>query len=239
MAAAVNAWQIEIHGLPAEMPSGHVSRVKAGLAQLLGELSHRILAGALEVVAVHPARPEERVDVLAVGRRRAAGVAVELVLGFKRAAENLFVPKDLAVLGLQTGHLAAQALELAPDAPNALDTLGWICVRRKEYDEAAEVFGATRWQRFTRVTLPLLRPSLQTALILRVPRIWLLYGINFLFSTATWGSAPVLASSSIVRFGMAERVGGSFTGVTVMLTVPAALSTTPSLTRNVKLSPPV
>lgn len=37
----------------------------------------------------------------------------------------------------------------------------------KEYDEAAEVFGASRWQRFVKVTLPLLRPSLQTALILR------------------------------------------------------------------------
>jgi multiple sugar transport system permease protein len=38
----------------------------------------------------------------------------------------------------------------------------------KEYAEAAEVFGASRWQRFTKVTLPLLKPSLQTALILRV-----------------------------------------------------------------------
>lgn len=38
----------------------------------------------------------------------------------------------------------------------------------REYGEAAEVFGASRWQRFVRVTLPLLRPSLQTALILRV-----------------------------------------------------------------------
>ncbi|MCL4188542.1 MAG: sugar ABC transporter permease [Rhodobacteraceae bacterium] len=38
----------------------------------------------------------------------------------------------------------------------------------REYGEAAEVFGASRWQRFLRVTLPLLRPSLQTALILRV-----------------------------------------------------------------------
>ena len=37
----------------------------------------------------------------------------------------------------------------------------------KEYSEAAEVFGATSWQRFVRVTLPLLRPSIQTALILR------------------------------------------------------------------------
>jgi len=37
----------------------------------------------------------------------------------------------------------------------------------KEYAEAAEVFGATPWQRFVQVTLPLLRPSIQTALILR------------------------------------------------------------------------
>jgi multiple sugar transport system permease protein len=38
----------------------------------------------------------------------------------------------------------------------------------KEYNEAAEVFGASPWQRYTRVTLPMLRPSLQTALILRI-----------------------------------------------------------------------
>jgi len=38
----------------------------------------------------------------------------------------------------------------------------------KEYYEAAEVFGASPWKRFTRITLPLLRPSLSTALVLRV-----------------------------------------------------------------------
>ncbi|UYQ72491.1 sugar ABC transporter permease [Pelagibacterium flavum] len=37
----------------------------------------------------------------------------------------------------------------------------------KEYYEAAEVFGASPWKRFLKITLPLLRPSLQTALILR------------------------------------------------------------------------
>ena len=37
----------------------------------------------------------------------------------------------------------------------------------KEYDEAAQVFGANAWQRFIKITLPMLRPSLQTALILR------------------------------------------------------------------------
>ena len=37
----------------------------------------------------------------------------------------------------------------------------------KEYNEAADVFGASPWQRFTKITLPLLKPSIQTALILR------------------------------------------------------------------------
>ncbi|CAN7156095.1 MULTISPECIES: carbohydrate ABC transporter permease [Pseudarthrobacter] len=37
----------------------------------------------------------------------------------------------------------------------------------KDYEEAAGVFGAGFWDRLWHVTLPLLRPSLQTALILR------------------------------------------------------------------------
>jgi multiple sugar transport system permease protein len=37
----------------------------------------------------------------------------------------------------------------------------------RDYDEAAQVFGASFWQRLWHVTLPLLRPSLQVALILR------------------------------------------------------------------------
>ena len=37
----------------------------------------------------------------------------------------------------------------------------------KEYNEAAEVFGARPWTRFLKITLPLLKPSLQSALILR------------------------------------------------------------------------
>lgn len=45
--------------------------------------------------------------------------------------------------------------------------LSGLQVLPKDYGEAAEVFGATPWQRFTQITLPLLRPSLQVALILR------------------------------------------------------------------------
>lgn len=45
--------------------------------------------------------------------------------------------------------------------------LSGLQVIPKEFGEAAEVFGASAWQRFRQVTLPLLRPSLQVALILR------------------------------------------------------------------------
>ncbi|AVV32510.1 ABC transporter permease [Halomonas sp. SF2003] len=37
----------------------------------------------------------------------------------------------------------------------------------KEYDEAGQVFGASYWQRLWKITLPMLRPSIQSALILR------------------------------------------------------------------------
>ncbi len=47
----------------------------------------------------------------------------------------------------------------------------------REYYEAAEVFGAGAWKRFTRITLPLLRSSLQTALILRTILAFEVFGI--------------------------------------------------------------
>ena len=47
----------------------------------------------------------------------------------------------------------------------------------REYYEAAEVFGAGAWKRFWRVTLPLLRPSLQTALILRTIAAFEVFGV--------------------------------------------------------------
>ena len=45
--------------------------------------------------------------------------------------------------------------------------LAGLQVIPKDYAEAAEVFGATAWQRIRHVTLPMLRPSLQVALIIR------------------------------------------------------------------------
>lgn len=49
----------------------------------------------------------------------------------------------------------------------------------KEYDEAAKVFGASGWQRFRHVTLPMIKPSLQTALILRTVMAFEVFAVVF------------------------------------------------------------
>ncbi|MGV8986000.1 MAG: carbohydrate ABC transporter permease [Cypionkella sp.] len=56
----------------------------------------------------------------------------------------------------------------------------------KEYYEAAEVFGASPWKRFLKITLPLLRPSLQTALVLCV-----IYTFEVFAVVAALGGHPV------------------------------------------------
>jgi len=63
----------------------------------------------------------------------------------------------------------------------------------KEYSEAAEVFGATGWQRLRHVTLPLLRPSLQVALILRTILAFQVFAVVIALAGR---NMPVLASEA-------------------------------------------
>lgn len=92
----------------------------------------------------------------------------------------------------------------------------------KEYGEAADVFGATRWQKFRRVTLPMLKPSLQTALILRV----ILAFEVFAVVVALGGTQlPVLMSETYHwQFAMQERgIAAAFAmvilGISVAFTI--------------------
>ncbi len=68
----------------------------------------------------------------------------------------------------------------------------------KDYGEAAEVFGAGFWQRLRHVTLPMLRPSLQVALILRTILAFQVFAVVI----ALAGSAlPVLAGEAYNWYG--------------------------------------
>jgi multiple sugar transport system permease protein len=65
----------------------------------------------------------------------------------------------------------------------------------REYSEAAEVFGATSWQRFWRITLPLLKPSLQTALILRTVLAFEVFAVVYALGGRNF---PVLVGEAFV-----------------------------------------
>ncbi|MFK7993954.1 MAG: carbohydrate ABC transporter permease [Granulosicoccus sp.] len=83
-----------------------------------------------------------------------------------------FIEQPVSLLGYQSKGTIFLAILLAEvwraTAIVLVILVAGIGLIPKEYYEAAEVFGAGRWKRFTKVTLPLLRPSLQTAMILRV-----------------------------------------------------------------------
>ncbi len=67
-----------------------------------------------------------------------------------------------------------------------------------DYLEAAEVFGASQWQRVWHVMLPMIRPSLQVALILRTILAFQVFAVVL----ALAGRAmPVLASEAYSRYG--------------------------------------
>lgn len=72
------------------------------------------------------------------------------------------------------------------------------------YAEAADVFGATPWQRFTKITLPLLKPSIQNALILRTIAAFEVFAV----ASALGGrNIPVLAGESYTWYASYQNAG--------------------------------
>jgi multiple sugar transport system permease protein len=67
-----------------------------------------------------------------------------------------------------------------------------------DYAEAAEVLGATAWQRLRHVTLPLLRPSLQVALIIRTILAFQVFAVAVALAGR---SLPVLAGEAYNWYG--------------------------------------
>jgi len=63
----------------------------------------------------------------------------------------------------------------------------------KEYAEAAEVFGANSWTRFRKITLPLLKPSIQSALILRTVLAFEVFAVVYALSGRNF---PVLVGEA-------------------------------------------
>jgi len=92
----------------------------------------------------------------------------------------------------------------------------------KEYYEAAEVFGAGPWKRFVKVTLPMLRPSIQTALILRTIAAFEVFAVVVALGGTT---LPVLVGETFNwQFALNDRnVAAAYALVILAISIAATL----------------
>ena len=89
-----------------------------------------------------------------------------------------------------------------------------------EYLEAADVYGATTWQKIRRVILPMLRPSLQVALILRA----ILAFQVFATVVALGGTGVTVLSEEAVRWANDidnDHVAAAYAGLILMMSIAA------------------
>jgi multiple sugar transport system permease protein len=91
-----------------------------------------------------------------------------------------------------------------------------------DYTEAAEVFGAGLWQRVTRVILPMLKPSLQVALILRTILAFQVFGV----ALAVAGTGISLLAGEAYRWYYDIRnpnVAAAFASIILVLSILATI----------------
>jgi len=143
-------------------------------------------------------------DVLRTRRRRPER-SYDAILAEQPETERLAGeapdPEQLAVSGELGRHLSAGLSALPPDQR----AIVILCdVQGYSYAEAAEVFGATAWQRTRYVTLPLLRPSLQVALILRTILAFQVFAVVIALAGR---NLPVLAGEAYSWYGDNHNVG--------------------------------
>jgi multiple sugar transport system permease protein len=92
----------------------------------------------------------------------------------------------------------------------------------REFNEAAEVFGASFWQRLRHVTLPMLKPSIQVALLLRV----ILAFEVFATVIAIAGEGTTVLAAEAYRWettNQDENVAAAYAALILVLSVVSAI----------------
>src|SRR5918992_3962398 len=97
---------------------------------------------------------------------------------FAYLSESLGLIDGPILANSQASLLAAVVADVWKTTPFvALLLLAGLQVIPSDVYEAARVDGATRWQQFTRVTLPLLKPAILVALLFRTLDAWRIYDL--------------------------------------------------------------
>jgi multiple sugar transport system permease protein len=138
-----------------------------------------------------------------------------------------WIPKLLGLSGDPLSHtfgtyVAIITTEVWKNTPfMALLLLAGLALVPDELQEAARVDGATTWQRFTRITLPLMKPAILVALLFRTLDAFRIFDTIYIFNQGAQGTESI----SILNYNtLLDRLNlGLGSAVSVVLFLMVAL----------------
>jgi multiple sugar transport system permease protein len=146
------------------------------------------------------------------------------------------IPYYLKQLGIAVGHGPLAELRWAMPAVILIDIWEWSALLMiiflagikslpLEPYEAAYVDGATRWQSFIRITLPLLKPTILVAVLLRTMQSFKVFDIIYATTGGGPGSATTVLNFHIYTVGLVFfNMGYAAALANILLVVIAVLS---------------
>ena len=175
------------------------------LGMLLALLMHRTLfgRGTVRTAVAHPVRDRDRGRRLTAGStpgRPGTGLPLRAVQQLRPADPEY---KALAVI------ILAEIWKTTPFM--ALLLLAGLSLVPEDLQKAGKVDGATAWQRFTKITLPLMKPAILVALLFRTLDSFRIFDNIFILTAGaiTTGSVSILGYDNLfngLNFGIGSAI---------------------------------
>jgi multiple sugar transport system permease protein len=139
------------------------------------------------------------------------------IFAFSGIANSLFNTKILWTGDTWASRMAIVIADVWKTTPFiALLILAGLQIIPNEVYEAAKVDGASAWQRFTKVTLPLVRPALMVAILFRTLDVLRIYDLPAILTQGGGGSGNATTTLSIL---VVDQIRSGFNSAAALSTI--------------------
>jgi ABC-type sugar transport system permease subunit len=139
------------------------------------------------------------------------------IFAFSGIANSLFNTKILWTGDIWASRMAIVIADVWKTTPFiALLILAGLQIIPNEVYEAAKVDGASAWQRFTKVTLPLVRPALMVAILFRTLDVLRIYDLPAILTQGGGGSGNATTTLSIL---VVDQIRSGFNSAAALSTI--------------------
>jgi ABC-type glycerol-3-phosphate transport system permease component len=150
---------------------GAISRQPNFLTELSNSVLYALGAVALTLIVSAPAGfAASRIEFRGKRAIMLLILATSMIPGVALLVPTYFLLDRLGLLNSPTVIIILQAARLVPQTVWFMQN--FIDAVPRELDEAANIDGATRFQTFTRIILPLIRPGIAASAVLGVITVW-------------------------------------------------------------------